>query len=70
MGRAAQEAAAEGKAVLGVPCITDLATLAWMLAALLGQPGDVMRAAPPPLLGPSRYMDRRTVASLHQAGSL
>jgi len=56
--------------VLGVPCITDLATLAWMRAALLSQSGDVMRAAPPPLLGPSRYMDRRTVASLHQAGSL
>jgi hypothetical protein len=70
MGRAAQEAAAEGQAALGVPCVTDLATLALVRAALLGQLGGVMPVTPPPLPGPSGYMDRRTVTSLYRADSL
>jgi hypothetical protein len=70
MGRAAQDAAAKGQAGLGAHCATDLAALAWVLAALLGQLGGVMPTAPPLLLGSSAYMDWRTVTSLHHAGSL
>ncbi|HXL93799.1 MAG TPA: hypothetical protein VN969_33115 [Streptosporangiaceae bacterium] len=70
MGRAAQDAAAEGQAALEVPCATDLATLAWVRAEPLGQLGGVMPAAPVPVLGPVGYMDRCTVTSLHHAGSL
>src|SRR5580698_3826567 len=43
-GRHRSSCRGEGRAG-GAARITDLATLAWMRAALFGQPGDVMRAA-------------------------
>jgi hypothetical protein len=68
-----------GRVALAARCATDLATLGWVRAALLGQLGGVMPPVPPPLIGPAGYLDRRTAASLHrrpvtprlhQAGSL
>jgi hypothetical protein len=64
VNRAARDAAAEGKAALAEPCATDLATLAGVRAALLGQLGGVMPAAAATILGPPCHMDRRTVTPL------
>jgi hypothetical protein len=69
MERAAEDGAARRQAALAARCATDL-TLAWVRTALLGHPGGMMPPAPPPLMGPPRCLNRRTVATLHRAGSL
>jgi hypothetical protein len=66
MGRAAGEEAAGGQ----VRYAGDLATMERVRTALLRHLGGTMPEAPPPQIGPSGYMDRRTVTPLHQAGSL
>jgi hypothetical protein len=64
MGRAAGKEAAGGQAALAGDCATDPVTLARVAAALLRQLGGTMPVPTAPALGPSIYLDRRTVTLL------
>jgi hypothetical protein len=53
-----------GQAALAAECRTDPVILGRVRSALLGQLGGTIPAVPAEALGPSAYMDRRTVTPL------
>jgi len=60
MNRAAEDGTAGWWPALAAECANDPVTLKRVAAALLGQLGGTMPAAPAPLIGPAGYLARRT----------